>query len=116
MPQIITKANTRTLTTGSTPGNANCEYNSLQVSAYTGVLGDLRHSLRALAKSRSFALVAILSLALGIGANTIIFTLLNAIFLHPLPVQDPSSLVAMFTSDPHNPGLLYCSYPNYLEY
>src|SRR5437016_7647541 len=79
-------------------------------------LDDLRYSLRALAKNRGFALVAVLSLALGIGANTTIFTLLNAIFLRPLPVQNPSALAAMFTTDPRNPGLLYCSYPNYLDY
>ena len=56
------------------------------------------------------------SLALGIGANTTIFTLLNAIFLRPLPVRDPASLVALFTTDPRIPGLLPCSYPNYQDY
>jgi predicted permease len=69
-----------------------------------------------LAKNRGFALVAVLSLALGIGANTTIFTLLNAIFLRPLPVRDPAHLAAVFTTDPRIPGLLLCSYPNYRDY
>ena len=82
----------------------------------TGILEDLRFGLRGLAKNRGFALVAVLSLALGIGANTTIFTLLNAVFLRPLPVRDASSLVAIFTTDQRNPGLLPCSYPNYRDY
>ena len=53
-----------------------------------------------------------LSLALGIGANTTIFTMINAILLRPLPVQDPSRLVTLHTTDQHIPGLLLCSYPN----
>ncbi len=57
-----------------------------------------------------------LSLALGIGANTTIFTLLNALFLRPLPVRDPASLAAVFTTDPRIPGQLPCSYPNYQDY
>uniref|UniRef100_Q01ZZ7 Permease n=1 Tax=Solibacter usitatus (strain Ellin6076) TaxID=234267 RepID=Q01ZZ7_SOLUE len=82
----------------------------------TGILEDLRYGLRGLAKNRGFAVVAVLSLALGIGANTTIFTLLNAVFLRPLPVHDASSLVAVFTIDLRNPGLLNCSYPNYRDY
>ena len=82
----------------------------------TGVLTDLRYALRGLIKNRGFALVAILSLALGIGANTTIFTLIRAIFLRPLPVQDPGTLVAVFTTDAATPGLLLASYPNYRDY
>ncbi len=81
-----------------------------------GILDDLRYGLRGLGKNRGFALAAVLSLALGIGANTTIFTLLNAIFLRPLPVRDPARLAAVFTTDPRIPGLLLCSYPNYQDY
>jgi putative ABC transport system permease protein len=82
----------------------------------TGLFDDLRYGLRGLSKNRGFALAAVLSLALGIGANTTIFTLLNAIFLRPLPVRDPAQLAAVFTTDPRIPGLLLCSYPNYQDY
>ena len=69
-----------------------------------GFFDDLRYGLRGLVKHRGFALAAVLSLALGIGANTTIFTLLNAIFLRPLPVRDPGRLAAVFTTG----GFLAC--------
>ena len=53
---------------------------------------DLRYAMRTMRKSRAFAAVAILSLALGIGANTAIFGLINALLLKSLPVRDPQSL------------------------
>jgi putative ABC transport system permease protein len=81
-----------------------------------GFLDDLRYALRGLGKNRGFAGVAVVSLALGIGANTTIFTLLNAIFLRPLPVRDAAHLAAVYTTDPRIPGLLLCSYPNYQDY
>jgi len=57
------------------------------------IVDDLRYAIRALAHSPAFALVAILSLALGIGANTAIFTLVNAVMLRALPVSHPEELV-----------------------
>lgn len=56
-------------------------------------LQDIRHGVRQLRKSPVFLAVAVLSLALGIGANTAIFTLMKVVILQPLPVRDPSSLV-----------------------
>src|SRR6185312_6537090 len=82
----------------------------------TGLIGDLRYALRGLVRNRGFALVAILSLALGIGANTTIFTLLNAVFLRPLPVRYPATLVSIVTVDRRTPGQFGASYPNYRDY
>ena len=56
-------------------------------------LHDLRYALRALRSSPGFALVAILSLALGIGANTAIFSLIDTLILKTLPVENPAELV-----------------------
>src|SRR3954470_4695912 len=82
----------------------------------TGIVGDLRYGFRALVKNRGFTAVALLSLALGIGANTTIFTLLNAVFLRAMPVRDSATLAAVFTIDPRVPGNLANSYPNFLDY
>jgi putative ABC transport system permease protein len=61
---------------------------------------DLRYAIRVLAKSPVVTAVAIVSLALGIGANTAIFGILNALFLRSLPVRDPQQLVAISTINP----------------
>src|SRR6201993_1292093 len=62
-------------------------------SAVESLGQDLRFGVRQLLKSPGFSLVAILSLALGIGANTAIFTLINDLLLKSLPVRDPQQLV-----------------------
>jgi predicted permease len=83
---------------------------------------DLRGGLRMLKKSPGFTFVAVLSLALGIGANTAIFTIINAVFLHPLPVEEPARLAEMFTHDTQtidanvNFQLTGTSLPNYEDY
>ena len=62
---------------------------------------NLRYAIRTLAKSPVFTAVAILSLALGIGANTAIFTLLDHVLLRMLPVKDPDQLVLLSSVGSH---------------
>jgi len=66
------------------------------------LLNDIRFAVRLLARTPGLTLVAVLSLGLGIGANTAIFTLINEVFLRPLPVREPSQLVGIFTTDERN--------------
>src|SRR5271170_6415099 len=72
---------------------------------------DSRHAIRILLQNPGFAIVAVLSLALGIGANTAIFTLVNTVMLRSLPVRDPEQLV-VFARNPDQPEV-GMSYPDY---
>ena len=67
-----------------------------------GLLADFRFALRTIRRSPLFAIVAILSLALGIGANTAIFTLMDQLMLRPLPVNNPDELVMLYQEGAHN--------------
>ena len=81
-------------------------------------LADLRFALRGLRRSPLFATVAILSLALGIGANTAIFTLIDQILLRKLPVKAPDELVMLYQRGDHNGsnmGPRMHSYPLYQD-
>jgi putative ABC transport system permease protein len=78
---------------------------------------DLRYGLRTLARNPGFAAVAIVSLGLGIGATTAIYSVLRAVALRPLPYRDAGRLAMLWTDDPkhdvHEEGV---SYPNFLDW
>ncbi|HXY38154.1 MAG TPA: ABC transporter permease [Vicinamibacteria bacterium] len=78
---------------------------------------DARHGLRLLARAPAFTAVAVLTLALAIGANTAVFTLVNAALIRPLPLPQPSRLVAVTESAPSLEfPVLPFSAPDYLDY
>jgi predicted permease len=88
----------------------------------TSILHDLRYSLRALLKHRNFTIAALLTLALGIGINTSIFTLLYSVAFRPLPVKDPDRVVNVYQildgdfSRQVDGNVALLSYPEYLNY
>lgn len=79
------------------------------------MIHDLRLAVRLLLKSPGFAAVAVLALGLGIGANTAIFSVINAVFLRPLPYAEPERLVRLASTQPElNLTRANFSYPRYL--
>jgi predicted permease len=80
-----------------------------------GLSRDLRYACRWLLRSPAFALVAVVSLGLGVGVNTAMFTLVDTVLLRPLPVTSPSTLVDVFTSGGDGDAHATSSYPDYLD-
>jgi hypothetical protein len=81
----------------------------------SNALGDFRYALRALRRQPTFALIAVLTLTLGIGANTAIFSVVTAVLLNPLPYQDPEEIVVLWESNPVG-TLGKVSIPTYLDW
>ena len=81
----------------------------------TGLAQDLRYALRKLRKSPGFTAVAVITLALGIGANTAIFSILEGVVLAPLPYFQPDRLVIVWENNPRFPRV-WNSYPNFLDW
>jgi len=78
---------------------------------------DLRYAVRALRNSPGFTLVAVLTLALGIGANSAIFSVVHSVLLRPFPYEDPSRLVVVWeTQLQHGLPFMYASPPNYADW
>jgi predicted permease len=84
------------------------------------LLRNTKYALRSLVRAPAFSFFAILTLALGIGATTTVFTVVNTILLHPLPAPDPSHLVSLYTTDvkgqKQSGSLLPTSYLNLKDY
>ena len=112
--QEITRAERRDNQSAAAPAT------SASGNLLADLLRDLKYGLRSMTRAPAFSFFAILALALGIGASTTVFTVVNTLLLHPLPAQDPSRLVSLYTTDLKNQkqsaSLLPISYMNLKDY
>src|SRR5687767_14488364 len=79
------------------------------------LLKDVRYALRWIARSPGFSAVAILSLGLGVGVNTAMFSLVDSLLFRPLPVRSPDTLVDVFTTGGDGDEFATSSYADYLD-
>src|SRR5262245_52523379 len=87
----------------------------MQRISFESLLQDLRYGLRMLTKAAAFSLIAIRTLALGIGSNTAIFSVVNGVLLNPLPFHEAHQLISLFEEIPNfKNGSI--SYPNFVDW